>query len=73
MYEEQPHSVGKGKGVYTENYHEFAKVLISYIYKQRVVEDLKVSLIKKADFNLLDSFKLLDWRSQGMLSPSDIL
>ena len=73
IYEEQPHVIEKDSGVYTFNLHEFSKVLIAYIFKERELESLKVNLIKKAEFNLMDFFKLLDWRCQGMLSPSDIL
>ena len=47
--------------------------MLEYIYKQRQVENLKVDLIKNGDFNLLDTFKLLDWKSEGLISPSDIL
>lgn len=48
-------------------------MMISYIFKERELETIKIELIKKPDFNLIDLYKLLDWRSQGFLSPSDIL
>jgi hypothetical protein len=73
IYNEVPKSIEKGKGDYNFNLHEFSKVLISYVFKERELENAKVSLIKKSDFNLMDFFKLLDWRNQGSLSPSDIL
>lgn len=73
MYEEQPHPIAAGSGVTTSNYHEFALVLIAYIFAEREIENIKVELIKHSDFNLMDCFKLFDWSNKARLSPSDIL
>ena len=70
---DQPHPSSAGNGVYSFNMHELSKMLIAYIFKERELEAIKVELVKRPDFNLIDFFKLLDWRSQGALSPSDIL
>lgn len=48
-------------------------MLIDYIYMERQLEMAKCSLIKKADFNLMDSFKVFDRRSLGKVSGADIL
>jgi hypothetical protein len=71
--QEQPKSIEAGKGVLTSNFHEFALILIDYIYIERELERIKVDLIKQADFNLMDCFKLFDWSNRAHLSPSDIL
>ena len=57
----------------TSNFHEFSLILIDYIYIERELERIKVDLIKHADFNLMDCFKVFDWSRRAVLSPSDIL
>lgn len=58
----QPHPTQKGSGIYSYSMNEFARLLISYIFKERELETIKVNIIKRADFNLIDLYKLLDWR-----------
>ena len=55
------------------NYQEFSKLLIDFIYQERRLEAQKCELIKKADFNLMDCFKIFDWRCSGKISAQDIL
>ena len=73
VWSERGRSTTFDKGILTENYQLFARVLIDYIYMERSLEMAKCSLIKKADFNLMDSFKVFDRSNQGRISGTDIL
>ena len=46
--------------------------MIDYIFLERALEAAKVKLIKKADFNIMDCFKLFDWRNIGNINQSDM-
>lgn len=48
---------------------EVAKIFKDIIFLERELESAKIELALKPDFNLLDSFKLLDPNSKGFVTP----
>ena len=43
------------------------------VYQERELESAKIELSLKSDFNMLDAFRMLDFRNIGAFTPADLI
>jgi len=52
---------------------ELTNALKQIIYSERETESIKIELALKSDFNILDAFRMLDFRSLGSFTAADLI
>jgi Ca2+-binding EF-hand superfamily protein len=62
----------QAKGLSRSEQENFANILIDIINFEKDLEDIKVELSLKENFNLIDAFSMLDPSAKGFVSPVEL-
>lgn len=52
---------------------ELTNIMKEIIFQERETESAKIELSLKSDFNILDAFRMIDFRNIGAFTPSDMI